>query len=57
MYFVDIPGREVVADVQEEEALPRSWGQGLRTTYRRRSKEGLASKAMAMGRCGGGEDK
>lgn len=30
MYFADIPGREIVAGVQEEEALPRSWGQGCR---------------------------
>ena len=41
MYLVDIPGREIVADVQEEEALPRRWGQGLETTYRRRSNEGF----------------
>lgn len=30
MYFADIPGREIVAGVQEEGALPRSWGQGCR---------------------------
>lgn len=62
MYLVDIPGREIAAGVQEEEALPRSWGQGYKRfieggSKQRRCVEGFASKAIAMRKCGGGEDK